>query len=126
MKDDIAEAKEEYKAIGLCGFGCKLFEEEEGEGVQEGLDGYPYFTHLIQLCPGDWVEQVRKMNEAVGEKNSFDNSGGKKLLVHHFTRNEFWKCIGCILSVVIYGIKVNQIWGETETSVSKQGKLHHT
>ena len=60
MKDHIIYEKEAYKEIGLCGFDYKLFEEEEGGGTREGLDGYPYFNHIIQLWPGDWVRQVEK------------------------------------------------------------------
>ena len=53
MKDHIIDEKEEYKYIGLSGFDCKLFEEEEGMGTKEVLYGYPYLKHLIQLWRGD-------------------------------------------------------------------------
>ena len=59
MKDHIIEEKEQYKVIGLCGFDYKLFEEEEsGRGVREGLCGYPYLKHIIQLWPCDWVKRM--------------------------------------------------------------------
>ena len=32
VKDNVCWIKEEYKVIRLCGFGYKLFEEEEGGG----------------------------------------------------------------------------------------------
>ena len=51
-KDNIIEEKKDYEAIGLCGFDYKLFEEEEGGGVQEGLYRYPYFMHIIKLWKG--------------------------------------------------------------------------
>ena len=54
VNDNIINKKEEYKYIGLSGFDYKLFEEEEGVGTREVLDGYPYLEHPIQLCPGDW------------------------------------------------------------------------
>ena len=60
VKDHIIDEKEDYKDIGMRGFGYKLFEEEEGGGTREILDGYPYLKHLIQLCPGDWVKQMEK------------------------------------------------------------------
>ena len=60
VKDNIIKEKEYYKAIGLRGFDYKLFEEEEGRGIQEGFDGYPYLMHLIQLWPGDWVKKIGK------------------------------------------------------------------
>ena len=51
VKDHIIDEKEEYKDIGLCGFDYTIFEEEEGVGTREGLDGYTYFKHIIQLLP---------------------------------------------------------------------------
>ena len=36
-----------------------LFEEEEGGGKQEGLEGSPYLKHLIKLWPGDWEKQMK-------------------------------------------------------------------
>ena len=60
MKDHIIDEKEDYKEIGLRGFHCKLSEEEEGGGTIEGLYGYPYLKHLIQLWPGYWVIHMEK------------------------------------------------------------------
>ena len=54
MKDHVIEEKEDYKEIGICGFDCSLFEENEGGGKLEGLDGSPYLKHLIKLWPGYW------------------------------------------------------------------------
>ena len=47
--DHIVNEKDQYKVIILRGFDYKLFEEEEGGGTRERLDGYPYLKHLIQL-----------------------------------------------------------------------------
>ena len=33
VKDAIIKEEHQYKDIGLCGFDCKLFEEEEGGGI---------------------------------------------------------------------------------------------
>ena len=60
VKDHIIDEKEDYKEIGLCGFDYKLFEEEEGGGKREGLDGYPYLKHIIQLWRGYWLRQMEK------------------------------------------------------------------
>ena len=49
VKDHIIDEKEDYKDIGLNGFDYTLFGEEEGWGNREGLYGYPYLKHLIQL-----------------------------------------------------------------------------
>ena len=62
------------------------------------------------------------MNQAVGEKNRLDTSVGRKWLVCHFTREKFWKCTGCIILAVTFGVKIHQLWGKPESSVSKKGK----
>ena len=49
MKDNIIYEKEDYKDTGLRGFDYKLFEEEEGGNKREGLYGYDYLKHIIQL-----------------------------------------------------------------------------
>ena len=64
---------------------------------------YPYLKHLIQLWPGDWVNNMEKMNEAVGENNCIYKYRGKQRLVCHFTSHKFFTCIGCIILAVTYG-----------------------
>ena len=49
MKGHVIDKNEDYKEIGLCGFDYSLFEEKEGGGKREGLDGYRYLKHLIKL-----------------------------------------------------------------------------
>ena len=105
VKDHIIEGKQQYEAIGLCGFDYKLFEEEEFGGVIEGFYGYLYLNNLIQLWLCDWVKQMVKMNEVVGMNNHIMMSVGKKCLVSPFRRQEFWKCIGCIILAFTYGNK---------------------
>ena len=112
VKDHIIDEKEDYKEIGLCGFNYSSFEEKEGGGKQEGLDGYPYLKDLIQLWPGDWERKMVKMNEAVCMKNHFTSNGGGKQQVKKFKRKEFWKYIGCILPAVTYRRKVWNLWSE--------------
>ena len=106
VKNNIIKEQEYYKYIGLRGFDYKLFEEEDGGGVRG------YLNHIIQLWSGGWVKQIEKMNEMVGMKNFILMSGINRWLrlVRHFTRQKFWKCIGCIISAVTYGMKVHKIW----------------
>ena len=54
VKDHLIEEMEDYKEIGLRGFDYSLFEEKDGGGKREGLDGSPYLKHLIKLWPGNW------------------------------------------------------------------------
>ena len=55
---------------------------------------------------------MAKMNEAVGMKNHVTVDGGGGRLVRPFKRQEFWKCIGYIISVVTYGKKRHNILSE--------------
>ena len=64
------------------------------------------------MLPGYWVNQMKTMNESVGEKNLIYKYVGGKRPICPFTRNKFWKCIGCILSTVTYGNKGQNIWSE--------------
>ena len=119
MKDHIIDEKEDYKDIGLHGFYYKSFEEEESGGTREGLDGYPYLKHLVQLWLVDWVRHIEKMNEVVFIKNCSTSNGGGKRPVKPFKRQEFWKCIGCILSAVTYGKKGRKLWSEVPKCFGK-------
>ena len=71
---------------------------------------------------------MAKVNGMVGTKNCILMSGGKKRLwlVRNCTRQEFCKLIGCILSIVTYGMKGHKIWSETHRNVGNNpcNKLH--
>ena len=86
VKDHIIDEKEKYEYIGLRGLDCTIFDEEDDGGAREGLDSYPYFKHLIQLWPVDWMKQMAKLNEAVGMKNRLKIGGGGKRIVRPFRR----------------------------------------
>ena len=112
VKDHTIQEKEQYKAIGLCGFDYKLFEEEEGGGVRQRLDVYNYLKHLIQLWPGDWVNQMSKMNEMVGMNNRLMMSRVEKRLVRPFTKARVLK-IYWLHSIGIY------LWEERKNLCSE-------
>ena len=75
--------------------------------------------HIIQLCPGDWVRQIEKMNEVVCMNNLVTKNGGRKRSVCPFKRQEFYKCIVCIISAVTYGKKGRKLWSEVPKSFGK-------
>ena len=56
-------------------------------------------------------------------KNCVTLNGGGKRQVKKFTRQEFWKCIGCILSAVTYGKKGRNLWSEVSKGVGKHDNL---
>ena len=59
------------------------------------------------------------MNKAVVIRNRFTMNGGGKWLVRTFKRQEFWKCIGCILLEVTYGKKGHKLWSEIPKSFGR-------
>ena len=63
------------------------------------------------------------MNEAVFMKNSFTYNGGGKRPVKPFKIQEFWKCIGCILSAVTYEKKVRKIRSELSKGFGKYDNM---
>ena len=63
------------------------------------------------------------MNEAVCMNNCVTLNGGGKRKVKNFTRQEFWKYIGCILSSVTYGKKGRKLWSEVSKGVGKYENL---
>ena len=63
------------------------------------------------------------MNEAVCMKNRVTLNGGGKRQVKKFKRQEFWKCIGCILLTVTYGKKVRKLWSEVTNVFGKYDNL---
>ena len=66
---------------------------------------------------------MEKMNEMVCMKNRVTLNGGGKRHVKFFTRQEFWKCIGCILSSVTYGKKGRKLWSEVSKGFGKYDNL---
>ena len=63
------------------------------------------------------------MNEAVCMKNRVTLNGGGKRQVKKSTRQEFWKCIGCILSAVTYEKKGRKLWSELSKGFGKYDNL---
>ena len=59
------------------------------------------------------------MSESVCMNNSVTLNGGGKRQFQKFKRQEFWKCIGCILSAVTYGKKGKNLWSEVPKGFGK-------
>ena len=56
-------------------------------------------------------------------KNRVTLNGGGKQKIKKFKRQEFWKCIGCILSEVTYGKKGRKLWSEVPKGFGKYENL---
>ena len=68
------------------------------------------------MCPGDYGGQLGMTNEVVGEMYKYEKEGSKAHFVRKISINEFWKCIGGIISEVNHGKKGFRIWGKTHDS----------
>ena len=70
MQDDYdVEESTDHDYTGLWGFGFNLFDKEDNGVGGEGSSKFTYLLMLIQICPGDWKTQVKRMNQVLDEKN---------------------------------------------------------
>ena len=71
------------------------------------------FDHLNQLY---WVYQLKRMNLKVDEKNGkLLNKGNVRYRKFcHFSSNEFWKNIGCLVSAPTFGLGGSRLWEKEE------------
>ena len=61
---------------------------------------------LIKLWPGEWIDQLMRMNQKVGEENrkQLNKVNVRYRKFRRFSSNEFWKNIGCLVSVHTFGL----------------------
>ena len=99
-----------------------LDKDEKGVG-REGSSELPYLLMLIKLWPGYWKTQLKRMNHKVDEENgkSLVKANGRYQKVCHFSSNEFWKMIGCLVSVPTFGLGGSRLW-EKEEGIKISGK----
>ena len=116
VDNHVVEEVNDHDEIGLQGFGFKLFgKDKEGVG-REGLSEYPYLLMLIKLWLGGGNNQSKRMNMKLDEENckSLGVMNGRYRKVWQFSRNEFWKNIGCLVSAHTSGIGGSTMWDKKE------------
>ena len=61
---------------------------------------------LIKLWPGDWIDQLKRMNQKVDEENGKQRVKGNVQYrkVRRFSSCEFWKNIVCLVSAPTLGL----------------------
>ena len=99
VDDHVVEEPSDHEDIVLRGFDFNIFDEDEEGVVREGCSE-PYFKMLINLWTGDWISQLKRMNQKVDEENGkVLNKGNLRYRkVCNFSSNEFWKNIVCLVS----------------------------
>ena len=66
--DHVVEEPCDHEDIGLREFDFNIFDEDEEGVVREECSGL-YLKMLIKLWPGDWIDQLKRMNRKVDEEN---------------------------------------------------------
>ena len=73
----------------------------------------------MRLWPGDWEDQLHRMNKKVGGDNGRGGTqeNGQFWNLKRFSRNEFWNNIGCLLSAHTFGLGGSRLW-ENDPKIS--------
>ena len=85
----------------------------------------PYLLMLMKLWPGDWEDHPNRMNNKVDEENGIEGTqeNGRFRKLWWFSRNKFWKSIGCLLAEPIFGLGGLRLWYKNmEISEKKRKK----
>ena len=69
VDDHMVEQPTDHEEIGLRGFEFKFFDKDEEGVVREGSSEFAYLLIFIKLWPGDWISQLKRMNQKVDEDN---------------------------------------------------------
>ena len=64
----MVEEPSDHKDIGLRGCNFNISDEDEGGVVREGCSE-SYLKMLIKLWTGDWIDQLKRMNQNLDEEN---------------------------------------------------------
>ena len=68
VDNHVVEEPSDHKDIVIRGFDFNIFNEDEEVVVREGCSE-PYLKMLINLWTGDWISQLKMMNQKVDEEN---------------------------------------------------------
>ena len=81
----------------------------------------PYLNILIQLWPGYWIDQLKRMNRKVDEENEKQLVKGnvRYRKVCRFSSCEFWKNIGYLVSAPTFGLGGSRLWEKEEEQNQK-------
>ena len=99
-----------------------IFDKVEEGVVGEGLSQYLYLLMFMNLRPGHLKNQLESINIKVDKDNgkSVGMVKGRARKFWRFSRNEFWKNIGCLVSAPNFGLGGVEDVGEVRGSKDKQ------
>lgn len=100
---------DDYETIGVQGFDFNLFRNENVNLSDSSSESYSYVRLLMHLYPGDWKDDVDRLNEAARQTN-----------VRLLTRSEFWAFIGVCLSAAKHCVGGEKLF-EKRVQVKRKG-----
>ena len=105
-----------------------IFDKVEEGVVGEGLSEYLYLLIFMNLRPGHLKNQLESINIKVDKDNgkSVGMVKGRARKFWRFSRNEFWKNIGCLVSAPNFGLGGLMRWdNKEEQNISgNNSKIH--
>ena len=112
VDDNVVEDPTDHEEIGLQEFDFNVFNGDEEGVVREGSMEFPYLLILINICPGDWMTRLNRMNQKVDEDNEKTlNKGNVRYRKGcRFSSNEFWNNICCLVSAPNFGLERFRLW----------------
>ena len=114
IDNHVVEEPTDHEEIGLRGFDLIFFDKGEEEVFREGSSELPYLIMLITILPMNWKTHLNRMNKKVDEDNgkSLGKGNVRYRKICRFSRNEFWKNIGCLISAPTFGLRGVGAMGE--------------
>ena len=91
IDDHVVKDSTDHEEIVLRGFDFNFFDHDEEGVVRDGSSEFPYILMLIQLCPGNGIIQLKRMNQKVDEDNgkALGKGNVRYQKVCQFSSNEF-------------------------------------
>ena len=89
VDDHVVEDPSDNEDIGLRGFDFNIFNEDEEGVVREGSSEFPYLLILINIWPGDFISQLKRMNRKADEDDgkALNKGNVRYQKVRRFSRN---------------------------------------
>ena len=118
--------QEYHDILGIKGFNFNK-KNVKANGKNDRIN---FLNLLKHLWPGDWKDNLAKMNQYIKKHNNNRKSQMHKK-VHMVSQNEFWKFFGLMLVARLEGIPGGDLWknnGLTEgyRNLPNIGRMHMT
>ena len=84
------------------------------------------FLMIMKLQPGDWQDQLYRMNKKVYEDNGIGGTqqNGRFRKLRRFSRYKLWENIGCLLSETTSGLGGSILWEKDPNISGKNRKMY--